>query len=247
MTAPTSAAPIRHANDRLRTGDTMSTITAKRERPILFSAPMVRAILDDRKTQSRRILKATVSSTLAKFHRVDKFGNAIFTDGTVVRCPYGQPGDQLWVRETFYIDWTPLDEGPLPKEWPDDLPDDCIYYLADGNCCAQIPECQCASEGKPRWRPSIHMPRWASRITLEITGVRVERLQDISDEDAIAEGCPGSFIPATCFNGEISGPGGQLPAEEFAELWESINGPGSWERNDWCWVLEFRRVEGGAT
>ncbi len=168
--------------------------TATKERPILFSGPMVRAILDDRKTQTRRVLKPQPSHgvTISKFE--DRWCcNGLLTGipkklSKPFACPHGEVGDRLWVREAFYIDLCPYESGPLPESAEFDDWRDAIYYRADGDCCDQIPECECATEGKPKWRPSIHMPRWASRITLEITGVRVERLNDISEEDAIAEG-----------------------------------------------------------
>lgn len=127
-----------------------------------------------------------------------------------VLCPYGQPGDRLWVRET----WAPVPSGPC-------RPDNPVMYAA--------------TVEKPHiwtWKPSIHMPRWASRITLEVTGVRVERLQDISNADCWAEGM--------C---DDNNPEQKLNRRWFSELWESINGPGSWEQNPWVWVVEFRRVE----
>ena len=126
-------------------------------------------------------------------------------------CPYGRVGDHLWVRETW-----------APHTWPPTGPS--YQYAADDQYPA--PE---------RWRPSIHMPRAASRITLEVVSVRVERLNDISEEDAIAEGCP-------------YGVGGWMvdPAvgdKQFPTLWERINGPGSWDANPWVWVVEFKRIE----
>ena len=156
----------------------------------------------------------------------------------------------------------------LPKVRPADLIDEQIYYRADGECCQQIPECQCATSGKPKWRPSIFMPRWASRINLEITGIRVERLQDISEADAQAEGVR-AFVELTgdeVFDRTLcpqcggtglftakSLNGGALPdtdcdvcdthKKRFRILWESINGAGSWDRNDWLWVVEFRRIK----
>lgn len=185
------------------------------ERPILFSAPMVQALLAGRKTQTRRIAKMTSAGHL-KESRGHRRWHPEDPEGTAA-CPYGQPGDHLWVRETFGYD----ERGHT------------IYRSDDIEALAR--ERQWVSW--PAWRPSIHMPRWASRITLEITDVRVERLQHISEQDAIAEGATQFRLPLH-------------PALEdrrhvvgFQTLWESINGPGSWEANPWVWVLSFRRVE----
>lgn len=178
-----------------------------RERPILFSAPMVRAILDGRKTQTRRAVKHTPLLGYPDdwCHHVGKrdFEHGV---GDFRRfCAYGQPGDQLWVRETFATDG----EG-------------FFAFRADG---------ETYNDGLP-WKPSIHMPRKASRIDLEITGIRVERLQEISYKDTIAEG------PRPCGWGNDDG-GVQ---RNFARLWDEINGPGSWDKNPWVWVIEFRRI-----
>jgi hypothetical protein len=211
-----------------------------KERPILLSAREVRAIIDGSMMQTRRVIKPqpweeySAESIKCEHYApciVDKYGEmdagpeifgAYSTDGEWgVRCPYGQPGDRLWVRETFHQD--NLDD-------PSDV--ESLYYRADGECCQQIPECQCADVGKPRWRPSIHMPRWASRITLEITDVRVERLQDITNNDALDEGTPDL---RTIENGWDM-------RRCFQELWEQINGAGSWAENPWVWVIEFKKV-----
>jgi hypothetical protein len=194
-----------------------------KERPILFSAPMVRALLSGTKTQTRRVVKPQPYA--------DEQGNACWNGSNFgqdgrgplfrslaspvpssrtkrVHCPYGAPGDRLWVRET----WCSLTTGFAYAADP-------IWSRAPGE----------------RWRPSIHMPRAASRITLEITGVRVERLQDISEPDAQAEGCALECMTPTGDDSgsAIHGPGG------YRALWESINGPGSWEANPWVWVVEF--------
>lgn len=174
-----------------------------KERPILFSAPMVRALLDGRKTQTRRVVKPQPTATREEAIRTyGKGGTFILEAGFFgVRCPYGQLGDRLWVRET----WGACAGSPV--------------YRADDNAT-------CPDGG--RWKPSIHMPRWASRITLEVTGVRVERLQDISEEDAIAEGVP-----------EQRG-----DPWAFQCLWDSINGARercSWAANPWVWAITFSR------
>jgi hypothetical protein len=160
-------------------------------------------------------------------------------------CKYGQPGDRLWVRET----WKPHCEGEISPDFPLGT---CVKYRADGKCIK--PEnwtkeqgrwCESQEESKV-WKPSIFMPRWASRITLEIVSVRVERLQDITEEDAKAEGI-------TFHNGGGIGHSGyrhdpafgmvtDTPQWAYAWLWESINGAGSWGSNPWVWVIEFKKL-----
>lgn len=195
------------------------------DRPILFSAPMVRALLAGTKTQTRRVVKPQPSpELLADYAEIRVTRGSTRTDAQALSeclpCPYGQPGTKLWVRET----WAPNTVQPLEHRPPADY----LYAATDS---ARYAVC--------RWRPSIHMPRAASRITLEITGVRVERLQDISEADAQAEGCPVECMTPTGDDSgsAIHGPGGYLA------LWESINGPGSWAANPWVWVVEFKRVE----
>ena len=227
------------------------------DRPILMNAEMVRATLSGAKAQTRRIVKDlpdTITRFAGPWMKQDgtcangadwSFGSGeikgdpqnFFVDKKMP-CPFGVPGDRLWVRETFFIDLFPYcDEGPLPKEKPQALIDDPypLYFRADGECCEQIPECCCAEVGKPRWRPSIHMPRWASRITLEVTGVRVERLQDISEEDAKLEGADGAKYLGQGFDQCVY-------REAFRALWESINGTDSGDVNPWVWVIDFKRV-----
>lgn len=177
-----------------------------KERPILFSAPMVRAILEGRKTQTRRVIKPQPESHLDP----DSVKGAWESGFIDVKCPYGQPGDRLWVRETFA--W-------LPDGLNADQNHGRYHYRADGDLAV-------------KWQPSIHMPRIASRITLRIKDVRVERLQDISDADALAEG-----VDQT--NTSIRG----YAAERFKRLWSSINGADSWHSNPWVWVIEFKKVE----
>ena len=190
-----------------------------KERPILFSAPMVRALLAGTKTQTRRTCN---HPGLKDLSYIVNCGDGWWGDEEgdfQARCPYGQPGDRLWVREAFAI--VPrtayrCSEGVQQTLRPDDDHDAAIYR-----------EGWVRSKGGFRWRPSIHMPRWASHITLEVTGVRVERLQDISEADAISEGTP---FPC---GGWVGG---------YQKLWESIHGPGSWDLNPWVWVVEFKRV-----
>lgn len=214
-----------------------------KERPILFSAPMVRAILDGSKTQTRRIVKQSLERLGdGDWHAFDHKGinyrvNARHT--TVAAwahllqfCPHGQPGDRLWVRETWQ---GPLFDSDDDFEAFSESPDDYkkpLYceYAADGGPAPEFVTQD--DELVQRWRPSIHMPRWASRISLEITGVRVERLNDISASDCVAEGCGAEeFWPES------------NARAQYERLWESINGPGSWAANPWVWVVEFKRVE----
>ena len=213
-----------------------------KERPILFSAPMVRAILAGTKTQTRRVVKPQPVE-LPDFNRgrmsYNVRGNVYRAWNPAVMdpsCPYGQTGDRLWVRETFMdlrgtgVEHRPDPRGPLQR----------YAYAADHQPGSFGDEAR-KSYGL-KWKPSIHMPRWASRITLEITGVRVERLQDISEADAQAEGCSLECMTPTGDDSgsAIYGPGGYLA------LWESINGAGSWDVNPWVWVVEFKRVESSA-
>lgn len=220
-----------------------------KERPILFSDPMVRAILDGRKTQTRRVapiddIRLTHhdggilawSVRFAKPHKraLSSHSGGRFSEDEARRviaamyCPYGQPGDRLWVRET----WRHIEGGA-------------VYDAAGGVMDAFEPETKYRADWplyRGRWKPSIHMPRWASRILLGVTGVRVERLQDISEADARAEGAP-------CVD-EVSGREALFPDADqagswrpgFRVLWESINGEGSWDANPWVWVVEFERV-----
>lgn len=183
-----------------------------KERPILFSGPMVRAILEGRKTQTRRVVKFEFVKTIPVPE------NSAFREGTEWKseCPFGQPGDRLWVRET----WAPHA----------DMPPSAIYRCDRGG------DYQDTVTPNFRWRPSIHMPRWASRLTLEITAVRVERLQDISEEDVWEEGC-------TKPSGYFGCPG--QAQSIFRSLWGAVYGHESWDANPWVWVVEFKRMEGG--
>lgn len=193
-----------------------------KERPIHFSAPMIRAILDGRKTQARRIVKQKHLPFLENI-----LGN--FLDGKWNQrpLPYGKTGDRLWVRETF------KQHGMA------------ISYKADGTW---ITDFQHASSINPHenitWKPSIHMPRSASRILLEITGVRVERLQDISEEDAIAEGVTPQMLFNFGYSAEdhIETFNAVQSRKTYRLLWESINGTGSWDFNPLVWVVEFMRI-----
>lgn len=211
-----------------------------KERPILFSAPMVRAILDGSKTQTRRPVKKNLERIGdGDFYAFDHKGinyrvNA--RHSTVAAwahllqfCPYGHPGDRLWVRETWQHENYPL--GPYDNSCT-------VFYRADLMDDPHGPDGEKSPDGKYRtWSPSIHMPRAASRILLEITAVRVERLQDISESDAIAEG-------ANVHPDHYGKPRDSIygPVQAYRDLWESINGPGNWDENPWVWVVEFRRI-----
>jgi hypothetical protein len=192
-----------------------------KERPILFSGPMVRAILDGMKTQTRRVVKQTFHGCLTGDcpHWDQKKCERTLRD----LCPYGQPGDRLWVREAV------ADEG------------ECAVYVADGSVCERIGDWV----WKRKFLPPMFMPRGASRITLEIAGVRVERLQEISEEDARAEGVRGQALGHEDPEGDR-----WKDRSAFKDLWDSINGgnlnhgggPHAWAQNPWVWVVEFKWV-----
>ncbi|MDS0448903.1 morphogenetic protein [Klebsiella pneumoniae] len=229
-----------------------------KERGMIFNGEMVRAILDGRKTQTRRPVKFPI---LDRNLGCELAGNELageLSAGNYLNSAFGKPGDRIWVRETFQgplFDYDLMDsycKDPTPFE----KPEFCVYK-ADG---VPAPEFYDADdELHCCWRPSIHMPRWASRILLEITDVRVEQLNAISPEDAESEG-----LERTNFTGFGDEPGlpsypepdvyfdplkkqwKEYPPEAFAGLWESIYGEGSWQANPWVWVIEFKRVEGGA-
>lgn len=180
-----------------------------RERPILFSGPMVRAILAGQKTQTRRIVKPQPLGDTA-WKNDDQWivsGHGEAGD-TGLHCPYGQPGDRLWVRETWAYGIHAL-AAKSDADGP-------FVYAADQTTQGRLCD---------RWRPSIHMPRTASRIALEITGVRVERLRDISETDALAEGVT---VEDQHKRGYCAGQSLPPAVRAFRELWDSINGPGSW-------------------
>ncbi|MBJ2303897.1 MULTISPECIES: hypothetical protein [unclassified Pseudomonas] len=218
----------------------MATSPQSKERPILFSAPMVRAILEGRKTVTRRAIKVQPRIDASGNFCVgssnygqDGYGKPVtkhFINGC---CPYGKPGDRLWVRET----WARVgnsDPGYLTfgATYPDCLPPD----LENIPAASEI-----------RWKPSIHMFRRDSRILLEITDVRVERLQDISEAQAIAEGVEPftDFQPTGHWRRYRDGGMNSYVANavaSYASLWTEINGAGAWEANPWVWVVEFKQV-----
>lgn len=234
---------------------TASVALEGRERPILFSAPMVRALLAGTKTQTRRVVKPRPPTekdfphsvfgmspavadgikmySMDDYERLAKhptewelFGSVgVARDGGFpkrYRCPYGAPGDRLWVREAWagYREKVAGVRGDVPIV---------AYRATDED--DYLP-------GMP-WRPSIYMPRWASRITLRVTDVRVERLNDISEADALAEGALPSWRDGTPIKHDGTG---AICREAYAELWEHINGPGSWAGNPWVWVVSFERL-----
>ncbi|MDR3444731.1 hypothetical protein [Dyella sp.] len=223
-----------------------------RELPILFSAPMVRAILEGRKTVTRRIVNPQPTRETTSWHRDCSgsgrwmaLGPAPATSGTRqtmpwAPCPYGQPGDRLWVRESlgydaeyghYYAAGGRHGETVHLCELFDD-PESETGYSYDGN----IPD---------RGIPSIHLPRRYSRITLEVTGVRVERLQDISEHQAKAEGIPPGGPTGMSFGIPGMSRAHYLGTarEAFSVLWGDINGAGSWDANPWVWAVEFSRIE----
>lgn len=206
-----------------------------KEKPILFNGAMVRAILEGRKTQTRRVAKCVAGLHLKTGEPLARCDSA----GPRVACPYGKPGDRLWVRESGWE--RPERTAKMMREGADTWPR--FAYAADGWSDQDRADFK-AWGFKPR--PSIHMPRWASRITLEITAVRVELLQDISEADAMAEGVNhnGECDHIRHYCEEIGCWGPNSYKGVYAETWESINGPGSWNDNPWVWVVEFKRVGG---
>jgi len=220
-----------------------------KERPILFFPSMVRAILAGTKTQTRRAIKPVGNDegfVLQDYgdgpwpYRSEDGESGFYRDShgydveERIKCPYGRPGDRLWVRESFSGPYCMEAQDGMaaaaPSKWAHKSR---IWYWADG---------QPTHGDWTRPRPSIHMPRWASRITLEVTDVKVERLQDISEADAMAEG----IVNAGDDNGyqlaDTSHYAGTA-SESYASLWESINGPGSWGANPWVWCVSFKRLE----
>ena len=190
-----------------------------KERPILFRGPMVRAILEGRKTQTRRVVKDTgLYAIEERFHGKETADREKHNLAT--QCKYGISGDHLWVKETHQAH--PIYGSPVYK----------ADYQTDNN--------PVKIEGWP-WRPSIFMPRKSSRITLEITDVRVERLQDISEEDAMSEGVDVSEY-IECIKPPHMEPC-RSAKRAYSSLWEEINGPGSWEANPWVWPITFKRIK----
>ena len=208
--------------------------------PILFSTPMVQAIIEGRKMMTRRVMKEAINAsgcwrpTLIKESHIDGIPRYELRSGTQYilpwfKCPYGQVGDVLWVRETFTrVSWA---DGTTARKVH-------THYKADNDLI-----------GEHKWRPSLFMPKAACRIFLEITEIRVERLNDISERDAINEGIKGTSFVGNApflfkdyfykypFNDNCP------PKFSFQTLWQSINGKDSWEANPWVWVISFKRIE----
>ena len=240
-----------------------------KERPILFSGEMVKAILEGRKTMTRRVVNKDISNQfdIDVDNTVAAYINQFTGDSCdpVEICPYGEVGDRLWVRETWRVGRR---EDPYQQYKG-------VQYKADELCPENekdelpvlvLPEAR-DMEVSQYWRPSIFMPRWASRILLEVTDVKVEGLQDINEEDAEKEGMPDEYpiAPVYCPNCqgqgtcgavhpkslgymEIDCPECDTAKKKFKNLWDSINGRGrkpgkAWNDNPWVWVVEFRRVE----
>lgn len=224
-----------------------------KERPILFSGPMVRAILEGRKTVTRRPVKGGQVPTEDKSipsngprwsaigQRHPRYGYCVFgqTEAECAQelgqrgvCPYGQPGDRLWVRET----WARVGTGD---------PGHLVYRATYPRCLPHGLENVPADihDAGYRWRPSIHMPRSACRLLLEITAVRIERLQGISEEQALAEGVRGEPCDHARQACADIGCWGDTAKGAFGFLWEQLNGAGAWEANPWVWVVEFTLKE----
>ena len=202
------------------------------ERGMIFNAEMVRALLSGRKTQTRRIIKpqpeATLSGSLSGKWLSRPLNGLLLPkiEDIAIHCPFGAVGDRIWVREAFRVHSRATDVATL------------VYKASERNSWTEqtrrVPVAVCNKPATPeKWTPSLHMPRWASRILLEITGVRVERLRSMSQDDARAEGV-------------IAASGPMEAGLAFRELWDSIYGEESWKANPWVWVIEFKRVEGGA-
>lgn len=239
-----------------------------KERGMIFNAEMVRAILSGQKTQTRRIMKSqpyqsksrkgdywfSCNKMQSMVHVSDFIpGNSAIPDAHEFFskcCPFGAIGDRIWVRET----WMP--DAPRDGTWPS-----VEFYGCKGAPLSMIPtrfkkpehcihRASWCGERMIGWKPSIHMPRWASRILLEITNVRVERLNDISEQDAIAEGIDTDWLAESQDNYDCIADHnmtGRLTAKgHFSYLWQSIYGDDKskcWEKNPWVWCISFRRLE----
>lgn len=215
----------------------MTKSDTRKEHPILFSTAMVKAILEGRKTQTRRVIKPQINAD-----EVGAVGKSFFTpDGMVSirgvhdgvpgcewfrKLPYGLKGDLLWVRETFRLQNFARPNGRFSAD---------ICYRADGAIGERVGNL--SDNERIGWRPSIHMPRWASRITLEVTGVRVERVKDITLDGVFSEGITAAAASSVNRN----------PVGYFRNLWDTINAKRGygWDVNPWVWVVEFKRVEVG--
>lgn len=227
------------------------------ERGMIFNSEMVRAILDGRKTQTRRIMKVQPENSELGLRRVVESKNGIDdgkyfwsqSDATGLKsrskpfaCPFGTVGDRIWVREAFRVHSRATDVATL------------VYKASERNSWTEqthrVPVAVCNKPATPeKWTPSLHMPRWTSRILLEITNVGVQRLQDISSGDAVREGIcqlPASGRYCLSPGDQYFGGASHSAKEVYSWLWSSIYGEESWKANPWVWVIEFKRVEGGA-
>ena len=238
---------------------------SRKERPMLFSAPMVRALLAGRKTQTRRIVKPMpqwaerfpicAPDNMAAGHQIWWWDGEYDRVGVSQDCPYGAPGDRLWVKESGLHK-----RGPLFELFIHDASPDCYWASPDhggekltpqarGKRGAGIGPALTRDQHKGmgfKARPSIHMPRWASRLTLEITEVRVERLQDISDADAQAEGL--EWVTPGMWSVDRTLPIiGDDARKVYFDLWDHINGSGSAAENPWVWVVSFAILKARAT
>lgn len=224
-----------------------------KERGMIFNGEMVRALLDGRKTQTRRPVKFPL---IDKNMGCELAGNELAGElaaGNYWNSPFGKPGDRIWVRETWGVVSHELDEDGRIQPWNPDRAATAIHEMPFGNGYYSGHVIYAADgeftwgdddgyeDGRSCWKPSIHMPRAACRILLEVTGVRVERLNSISQEDAQAEG-----TELTGWRPTYSDPdsGGEVwtPYDNFAQLWESIYGEESWKANPWVWVIKFKVV-----
>jgi hypothetical protein len=215
---------------KIRTADERGN--SMKERPILFSGPMVRALLEGRKTQTWRVVKPQPKNMViravqeAPGERCKWYDADCIYPGVEMICPYGQPGDRLWVKETHWL------FGRWHKNGMSETGRQKWKFHADRACGVMFaPTAFFPSREQNGWhkRPSIFMPHWASRITLEITKTPVERLRDISPNDCRAEGMPKD-------NNDIGVRYG------YGQLWNQINGKGSWDANPWVWVITFRKL-----
>lgn len=205
-----------------------------KERPILFSGEMVRAILEGRKTQTRRVLRTQPLDVIPYQGELagQRWVGLMQRDpnkGLIFKCKYGQAGDRLWVRETWQAQ---NGMGKWWHEWPAD-------DRTSENWAWTNPVVPAYDLTPPRWLPSIHMPREACRLVLEVVSVRVERLQDISDEDCVAEGIDCLYEPDT------NAPADHYNRQSFVYLWNTINAARGygWPVNPWVWVIEFKLVQ----
>lgn len=222
--------------------------TDMKERPILFTGAMARALLDGSKTQTRRAVKP------AHLKFFDQSAADSLGAWNARPLPYGKPADRLWVRETFQhrgasYDGLGLEDSEwfrcyghgavAADSWDPEFPDG-WQPSRHMNVRKLTEPAEQQGDGITGWVtkfiPSIHMPRWASRITLEITAVRVERLQDISEADAISEGCAPNYLPNRAYQYDPYKSG-------YVSLWQGINGHGSWRANPWVWVIEFKVLQ----